>query len=255
MGAHVGPHVSVQIRHWMMTARVPAWQSDLCIVLPKRQQHCGTAGLADPPCLLPCHAPPAGWGLPCSSHWMLELTDVPSQPRLLLQIMDIKRCTTHRVTVSAPPRTNRDNRGISLYLLGNLHQQTPSKGCIWQLRVQQRHTPTLPLPWHCTVPLSFSALPCQIHFSKHCMLSWWRRTIAPPPQRTTCVSTLCCHDREDFIHSPALFPFSISHWVLNHGRLWEMLRPWQEAAAAAGCCRSNYNPAEGSRLPFPFPWK
>lgn len=131
----------------MMTARVPPWQRVISVLSsPKGSStvaHCW-AGRATPLTALSC---PSNW-LRSSLQLSLdaELTDVPSQPPLLLQIVDIKRCFTHWVTAPAPPGTNRDNHSSSLCLLGNLHQQIPSKGGIWQLRAQQSQTPPPPLP-------------------------------------------------------------------------------------------------------------
>lgn len=134
----------MQIRHRMMTAGVPPC-SDLCIVLPKRQQHCGT--------LLGWQATPLA-ALSCPSNWLrssLQLSlhagaNVSHLNRPSCSKLQISKMHHTQVTVPALPGTSRDNHGTSLWLLGNLHQQTPPKGCSWQPRVQQSQTRCSPCP-------------------------------------------------------------------------------------------------------------
>lgn len=139
-------------------------ESDLCIVLPKRQQHWGTL---------------LGWqghsstgahrwagrdtlltALSCPSNWLrssLQLSldagagDVPSQPPLLLQIIDI----THRVTVSALPGTNRDTHGTSLcFLVTSISKLLPKDASCNEGPAEPGTTLTPALPWHCHFSVS-----------------------------------------------------------------------------------------------------
>lgn len=160
MGAHVGAHICAN-QTLDDDRSHPGREWSLHCPPQKAAALWHTAGLAGPPCSLPCHVPPTGWGLPCSSAWMLVLTDVPSQTPFLLQIIDI----THRVTVSALPGTNRDTHGTSLCPLGNLHQQLLPKDASGNEGPAEPGT-TLPLPWQGTVPSQFLCPPMPKSFFK-----------------------------------------------------------------------------------------
>lgn len=231
MGARVGPHVCAN-----QTSDDDSWGPTLAVISalssPKGSSTVPHCWAGRPPHLLLCHVPPTGWGLPCSSHCMLELT-CPISTAPLAPNYRYQRCITHRSlflhclapagTIMAPlcgswvtstskplPKDVAGNRGSS----------------------RARHDARPALALHC--PSQFLC-PMPKSFFKTLHAELMEKGAAPPPQRTTCASsTLCCYNRQDFIHFPALSPFSISHWALNHGRLWEVLRPWQEAAAAAG---------------------
>lgn len=74
-----------------------------------------------------------------------------------------------------------------------------------------------------------------------------------PRRRTTCSHVVVLLRRGKFHSRPNAFSFfSVSHRALKRCRRREPLEPWQ---ARCRCSSSNYRPAEGSRLPFPFPWK
>lgn len=93
-------------------------------------------------------------------------------------------------------------------------------------RVQQSQAPPSPLLCHGTVTSRFLCPPMPKSFFKTLHAELMEKGNWPSsPKDHVCVSTLCCCDREDFIHFPALLPSSVSHWVLNHSGLWEMLGP------------------------------
>lgn len=214
--------MSVQIKHWMMTAWVPPWQRVIsALSSPKSSStvaHCWAAR----PTLLAA--------LPCPSNWL--------RPPLQLSLdAGANRCPISTTSLAPNYRYQKMHHTEGHCFCTAWDQQ----GQLWHLSVPpsanpfqrmylvtegaaEAHTTLIPsLTLHC--PSQFLCPPMPKSFFKTLHAELMKKSNCPPPQRTTCIFTLCCYDREDFIHCPALFPFSISHWVLNHNRLWEMLGP------------------------------
>lgn len=156
---------------------------------------------------------------------MLELTDVPSQPPLLLQTTDTKWCIPHRVTVPAP--TGTIMAPLCASWVTSISKALPKDVPGNRGSSRARHHPHT-LPWHCTVPPH-----AQIILQN---ITGWadgegQLPLLPKGPR----EYLRCVVRTGKISFTSQ-SFSFSNFPLGTKPRQALgaARPWQEAAAAAG---------------------